>query len=385
MKVLLLLILLKLVSALVCPDNIFECRDGHTCCRLATGEPGCCPFPRAVSCKDNLHCCPASYTCTEGYCRRELETAPMVPMYKAWVSKKFRKDLDVHQMTKERKMFPEMPKTLEHPRNIVTAMPELKSSEMHMNRIKSNREMINETPMKTFIMCSDNVSECPDSHTCCRLVTGEQGCCPLPRAVCCTDNIHCCPSSYTCSGGFCNRGLEVVPMVRKYKALMSKKFRKDLNVHQMTKERKMFPEMPKHLEHQRNIVTAMPELKPSEIHMNREMTIPMKDSELPLHTRAHEAVTMKISSDKTATIWSVTEEPKHHKTLMTCPRKFSTEFCVDKLCCASRDESYEYYGCCPHKNGQCCGRGCCRAGEKCVRGLCQSPVTNWLWFYRQRM
>merc|ERR1712183_889602 len=144
-----------------------------------------------------------------------------------------------------------------------------KSSEMNMNRIKSNREMINETPMKTFIMCPDNVSECPDSHTCCRLATGEQGCCPLPRAVCCTDNIHCCPSSYTCSGGFCNRGLEVVPMVRKYKALMSKKFRKDLNVHQMTKERKMFPEMPKHLEHDRNIVTAMPELKPSEMHMNR--------------------------------------------------------------------------------------------------------------------
>merc|ERR1712096_155366 len=103
MKVLVLLILLKLVSGLVCPDNIFECRDGHTCCRLAAGEPGCCPFPRAVSCKDNIHCCPASYTCNEGYCKRELETAPMVPMYKAWVYKKLRKDLDVHQMTKERK------------------------------------------------------------------------------------------------------------------------------------------------------------------------------------------------------------------------------------------------------------------------------------------
>ena len=51
------------------------------------------------------------------------------------------------------------------------------------------------------VMCPDGVSECPDGNTCCKLSSGQYGCCPLPNAVCCSDNLHCCPSSYSCSGG----------------------------------------------------------------------------------------------------------------------------------------------------------------------------------------
>ena len=40
---------------------------------------------------------------------------------------------------------------------------------------------------------------CPPDHTCCRLVNGEYGCCPVPNAVCCSDGVNCCPSGYTCS------------------------------------------------------------------------------------------------------------------------------------------------------------------------------------------
>ena len=51
------------------------------------------------------------------------------------------------------------------------------------------------------VVCPGGQSECPDGNTCCKLTSGEYGCCPLPNAVCCTDGEHCCPSGYTCSGG----------------------------------------------------------------------------------------------------------------------------------------------------------------------------------------
>ena len=47
----------------------------------------------------------------------------------------------------------------------------------------------------------DGTHECPSGNTCCKLESGEWGCCPLPNAVCCSDHQHCCPSGYTCGSG----------------------------------------------------------------------------------------------------------------------------------------------------------------------------------------
>uniref|UniRef100_A0A8C7YEJ3 Granulin a n=1 Tax=Oryzias sinensis TaxID=183150 RepID=A0A8C7YEJ3_9TELE len=49
----------------------------------------------------------------------------------------------------------------------------------------------------SFVQCSA-VHQCPEHMSCCRLFTGEWGCCPLPNAVCCGDKEHCCPEGYTC-------------------------------------------------------------------------------------------------------------------------------------------------------------------------------------------
>ena len=49
--------------------------------------------------------------------------------------------------------------------------------------------------------CQDGTSECPSGNTCCKLSSGEYGCCPLPKAVCCSDGVHCYPNGYSCSGG----------------------------------------------------------------------------------------------------------------------------------------------------------------------------------------
>ena len=47
--------------------------------------------------------------------------------------------------------------------------------------------------------------------TCCKLSSGEWGCCPLPNAVCCKDGNHCCPQGYVCvvSAGTCSKNSEI--------------------------------------------------------------------------------------------------------------------------------------------------------------------------------
>ena len=43
------------------------------------------------------------------------------------------------------------------------------------------------------VPCGDGTS-CPSGTTCCKLSSGQWGCCPYPEAVCCDDGQHCCPS-----------------------------------------------------------------------------------------------------------------------------------------------------------------------------------------------
>ena len=153
----------KSLGNVICPDGQSECPDGNTCCKLSTGEWGCCPLPNAVCCSDHLHCCPEGYTCdvSAGTCTKQGESS-VIPM--------------------------------------LTKKPALKN-----------------------VICPDGQSECPDGNTCCKLSTGEWGCCPLPNAVCCSDGEHCCPEGYTCdvSAGTCTKQGEssVIPMLTKKPAL----------------------------------------------------------------------------------------------------------------------------------------------------------------------
>ena len=43
------------------------------------------------------------------------------------------------------------------------------------------------------VKCDDK-SSCPSGTTCCKLSSGEYGCCPYKKAVCCSDGEHCCPN-----------------------------------------------------------------------------------------------------------------------------------------------------------------------------------------------
>ncbi|XP_073539292.1 progranulin isoform X5 [Phyllobates terribilis] len=118
-------------------DDTSSCPGTATCCRLASGEWGCCPYEKAVCCDDHEHCCPNGFTCVQGQCQQEALSIP-------WSDK----------------------------------IPAMKGK-------------------STDVKCDDETA-CPDETTCCRLESGEWGCCPYEQAVCCSDHLHCCPSGYTC-------------------------------------------------------------------------------------------------------------------------------------------------------------------------------------------
>ncbi|XP_038610544.1 progranulin isoform X3 [Tachyglossus aculeatus] len=145
-------------------DNEVSCPDSYTCCRLPSGQWGCCPFPEAVCCPDHQHCCPRGYTCNA-----ELNTCDKGGRALPWSVK-------------------------------ISAQP---------------------APRAGDVRCDDR-SSCPDGNTCCSLGFGQWGCCPYPEAVCCPDHIHCCPHGFTCiSDGQCQQGARTVPWLKKTPARLS--------------------------------------------------------------------------------------------------------------------------------------------------------------------
>ncbi|XP_069041662.1 progranulin-like isoform X2 [Lepisosteus oculatus] len=54
-------------------DEEHRCPDSQTCCRTSSSSWGCCPFPKAVCCDDQKHCCPSGYSCdgAGGSCVRD--------------------------------------------------------------------------------------------------------------------------------------------------------------------------------------------------------------------------------------------------------------------------------------------------------------------------
>ncbi|XP_069760949.1 progranulin-like isoform X2 [Narcine bancroftii] len=156
------------VKAVICPDGVSECPEGSTCCLVSEEQWGCCPIEKAVCCLDHLHCCPANTKCDlkQSKCMSEYG------MMEMW------------------KKFPAYRRFT------------VKNTKVHVVR------------------CNDTVA-CQDNQTCCLLVSGEYGCCPLPHAVCCPDHEHCCPEGWICdSTGKCFFGDISIPWITKTPAIV---------------------------------------------------------------------------------------------------------------------------------------------------------------------
>uniref|UniRef100_A0A3B5A706 Granulins domain-containing protein n=1 Tax=Stegastes partitus TaxID=144197 RepID=A0A3B5A706_9TELE len=105
-------------------DARTSCPDSTTCCFMTASQRwGCCPLPQAVCCADGSHCCPHQYKCDESKTsciRGEVE----IPWY--------------------------------------TKIPADTSDQADLSAVQ----------------CDDG-HQCPEHTTCCKLVTGQWGCCPL--------------------------------------------------------------------------------------------------------------------------------------------------------------------------------------------------------------
>ncbi|XP_048102775.1 granulin b [Alosa alosa] len=163
------LFLLSVCSALICPDGGM-CEDGDTCCQTPSGGYGCCPLPNAECCSDHLHCCFQGTLCDleHSKCINKTHSLPLVMRRPA------------------RPPTPSLPWEDE-----------------------------------LAVICPDEESECPDGTTCCQLIDGTWGCCPLANAVCCEDKRHCCPERTKCDlehSKCVSATLGSTPMWRKFRA-----------------------------------------------------------------------------------------------------------------------------------------------------------------------
>ncbi|XP_019630285.1 PREDICTED: granulins-like [Branchiostoma belcheri] len=148
-----------------CPGGKQECPTNYTCCqRGATPYTwGCCDLPTAECCPDRKTCCPKGYHCDPSRATCYKSGSDEIVVAK--------------QLT----------------------IPDTEQSQV------SN------------IKCGSSNSTCGDSETCCKMASGQWGCCPMPKAVCCQDHLHCCPRGYTCDmpTSTCIRGNDILPMAQK--------------------------------------------------------------------------------------------------------------------------------------------------------------------------
>lgn len=154
-----------------------------TCCKIKSGKYDCCPLANAVCCPSGIYCCPSGSSCNEkdGSCTTSSKLPILNPAFMS-------------------------------SRN-VTLIP---------------------TPNDSIgSKCPDKKQECTAKETCCKLQTGDFGCCPYPGlfirtvhkntvdfpsretgAVCCSDGMHCCPHGSQCDlkEQKCSRkGVELFP------------------------------------------------------------------------------------------------------------------------------------------------------------------------------
>uniref|UniRef100_A0A1A8NME6 Granulin b n=1 Tax=Nothobranchius rachovii TaxID=451742 RepID=A0A1A8NME6_9TELE len=136
------------VSDVKC-DNKSSCASGTTCCRLQSGEWGCCPLVKAVCCDDHEHCCPQGYSCNmkTSTCEKKIDSL------------------------------------------LLTTLPQSEVVRSEPREAEDDGD----------VSCdSTGVFHCSKQETCCKVSDTEWSCCPTHKAVCCSDSKHCCPVGFSC-------------------------------------------------------------------------------------------------------------------------------------------------------------------------------------------
>ncbi|XP_006832801.1 PREDICTED: granulins [Chrysochloris asiatica] len=287
------------VQDVKCDDEV-SCPDGYTCCRLTTGNWGCCPFAQAVCCEDHVHCCPAGFKCD-----KEKEIC----------------DQRNHQVPWRKKT----------PAHLSLPAPQAVESD---------------------VPC-DDVTSCPSFNTCCRLPSGEWGCCPIPEAVCCSDHQHCCPHGFTCTDeGQCQNGDKTVAALKRTPARRaSVSHLRDTSCDQHTScpvGQTCCPSLSKGW--------ACCQLPHAVCCEDRQHCCPNG------YTCNVKARTCEKAIDSAQVATRLVHGP--HVGDVACGE---SRFCHDNQTCCR--DSHEGWACCPYRQGTCCAdqRHCCPAGFYCGR------------------
>ncbi|MGH0168892.1 UNVERIFIED_CONTAM: hypothetical protein FKN15_072131 [Acipenser sinensis] len=223
----------SVVGAVICPDEESECPDETTCCQLPDGSWGCCPMVKAVCCDDKVHCCPEGTRCDIAHSKcvsHERET----PMWGKLPARK-RADWENDKVTKVESVACPDGKSQCPDGTTCCRMPSGQygccplpnavccSDHEHCCPAASTCDLKHDMLTKVeSVACPDGKSQCPDGTTCCRMPSGQYGCCPLPNAVCCSDHEHCCPAASTCDlkHDMCTSANGKTPLLKKFPAIV---------------------------------------------------------------------------------------------------------------------------------------------------------------------
>ncbi|XP_077481261.1 granulin b [Stigmatopora argus] len=198
---------------LICPDKKSTCPDETTCCQMSSGEYGCCPMPDAVCCSDRLHCCPhgtvcnvAAATCEQASVAVAAATAPTPKRVNACDERTGCPQGATCCFMKSSGEWGCCPL----PQAVCcedgshccpaghTCRPGRSSCWRGLAEVPWSSKTAAVATAADDVKCDDK-SGCAAGTTCCKLPSGEWGCCPLIKAVCCADHEHCCPQGYSCN------------------------------------------------------------------------------------------------------------------------------------------------------------------------------------------
>ena len=216
----------------VCPDGQSECPNGNSCCKLRTGQYGCCPLADATCCSDGLHCCPNDYYCNDdGTCTDadsvikafEKQPASVLNVVCPGGKSVCPNGNTCCKLLKDRQYGCCPLPNAQCCSDGVHCCPYGYSCDVKVgtcSRGDSVVKMVKKQPASSLVrnvICPDVRDQCPDNNTCCRLTSGKYGCCPLPDATCCSDGVHCCPRDYSCNvaSGTCSRADSIMVPVEK--------------------------------------------------------------------------------------------------------------------------------------------------------------------------
>ncbi|KAM5272781.1 progranulin [Ctenodactylus gundi] len=220
------------------------------------------------------------------------------------------------------------------------------------------------------VQCPGSEFECPDSSTCCIMLDGSWGCCPMPQASCCEDRVHCCPHGASCdlARTRCITSTGTYPLARKTPAQRANRAVALLTSVVCPDARSQCPDD--------STCCKMPSGKygccpmPSAICCSDHLHCCPQDTVCDL-------IQSKCLSKENATDL-LTKLPAHTVQEVKCDMEVS---CPDGYTCCRLQTGA--WGCCPFTQAVCCEDHlhCCPEGYKCYteKGTCEQGTVQVPW------